>query len=138
MPGPDDANESEGKEGNGMKTMVVTGASDGIGAEVARQLARQHGRGLALVLAARSAAKLNEVALQCASHGCDTLVVRTDVSDEEACRHLIEATVARFGRLDVLINNAGMSAHALFEDVADNDLHWYEDLMRINLWGSVW
>ncbi|WP_027477137.1 SDR family oxidoreductase [Curvibacter gracilis] len=121
-----------------MKTMVVTGASDGIGAEVARQLARQHGRGLALVLAARSAAKLNEVALQCASHGCDTLVVRTDVSDEEACRHLIEATVARFGRLDVLINNAGMSAHALFEDVADNDLHWYEDLMRINLWGSVW
>lgn len=121
-----------------MKTMVVTGASDGIGAEIARQLAREHGKGLALVLAARSAAKLNEVALQCASQGCDTLVVRTDVSDESASRHLIEAAVARFGRLDVLINNAGMSAHALFEEVAENDLHWYEDLMRINLWGSVW
>ena len=121
-----------------MKTIVITGASDGIGAEMARQLAVRYGKGAALVLAARSPAKLNEVALQCAAHGCDTLVVRTDVSDEAACRHLIEATVARFGRLDVLINNAGMSAHALFEEVGENDLHWYEDLMRINLWGSVW
>lgn len=121
-----------------MKTIVITGASDGIGAEAARQLARRHGKEVALVLAARGPAKLNEVALQCAAHGCDTLVVRTDVSDEAACRHLIDATVARFGRLDVLINNAGMSAHALFEEVDANDLHWYEDLMRINLWGSVW
>ena len=44
----------------------------------------------------------------------------------------------RFGRLDTLVNNAGVSAQALFEDVSAQDLHWYEDLMKVNLWGSVW
>jgi short-subunit dehydrogenase len=44
--------------------------------------------------------------------------------------------VARFGRIDALVNNAGRSAHALFEQV--EDLGWYEELMRVNLWGSVW
>ena len=43
-----------------------------------------------------------------------------------------------FGRIDALINNAGVSAHALFADVKPQDLHWYENLMKINLWGSVW
>jgi short-subunit dehydrogenase len=46
--------------------------------------------------------------------------------------------VQRFGRLDTLVNNAGVSAQALFEDVSAQDLHWYEDLMKVNLWGSVW
>ena len=41
-------------------------------------------------------------------------------------------------RIDVLVNNAGMSAHALFSDVRAQDLHWYEDLMRVNFWGAVW
>jgi NAD(P)-dependent dehydrogenase (short-subunit alcohol dehydrogenase family) len=41
-----------------------------------------------------------------------------------------------FGRIDMLVNNAGMSAHANFDEV--NDLSWYETLMRINHWGSVW
>jgi hypothetical protein len=43
-----------------------------------------------------------------------------------------------FGRIDALINNAGMSAQALLEEVKAEDLAWYEHLMRINLWGSVW
>jgi short-subunit dehydrogenase len=64
------------------------------------------------------------------------LVVPTDVSVQEQCRHLIAATVDKFGRIDALINNAGRSAHALFEEV--QDMTWYEDLMRINLWGSAW
>jgi NAD(P)-dependent dehydrogenase (short-subunit alcohol dehydrogenase family) len=46
--------------------------------------------------------------------------------------------VQQFGGLDVLINNAGVSAHALFEEVSAEHLAWYEQLMRINLWGSVW
>jgi NAD(P)-dependent dehydrogenase (short-subunit alcohol dehydrogenase family) len=49
---------------------------------------------------------------------------------------LVARAIERFGRIDVLVNNAGRSAHALFEDVPD--LAWYEELMRINLWGSVW
>ena len=64
-------------------------------------------------------------------------VVPTNVSDEAQCRALI-AHAAQSGRIDVLINNAGVSAQALFEDVQAQDLHWYEELMKVNLWGSVW
>ena len=121
-----------------MKTIVITGASDGIGAEMARQLAQLHGADVGLVLAARNETLLNEVAGQCAALGAQTLVVKTDVSVEAQCRLLVSAAVSRFGRVDALINNAGMSAQALFADVAASDLPWYEDLMRVNLWGSVW
>ncbi|MEO6017819.1 MAG: SDR family oxidoreductase [Polaromonas sp.] len=121
-----------------MKIIVITGASDGIGAEMARQLATRHGTGLGLVLAARDETRLGQVAAQCAALGSQALVVKTDVSQEPACRELIGKTVAHFGRVDALINNAGMSAQALFSDVKAEDLAWYEQLMRINLWGSVW
>ncbi|HAT30359.1 MAG TPA: short chain dehydrogenase [Janthinobacterium sp.] len=119
-----------------MKVIVITGSSDGIGAEMARQLARSQGGALALVLAARNAEALERVAAECRASGAQTLVQATDVSVQADCRALIAAAVARFGRIDALINNAGRSAHALFEEV--EDLGWYEDLMRINLWGSVW
>ena len=121
-----------------MKIIVITGASDGIGAEMARQLAERHGAQAGLVLAARDKARLERVAGQCAAFGAQTLVVPTDVSLEPACRALIADAVSRFGQVDVLINNAGMSAQALFEEVKANDLQWYEQLMRVNLWGSVW
>ena len=118
------------------RVVIVTGGSDGIGAEIARQLAASQGAELALVLAARNRAMLEAVAGQCTALGAQTLVVPTDVSVQAKCIELVDAAVARFGRIDALINNAGKSAHALFEDVTD--LGWYEDLMRINLWGSVW
>ena len=121
-----------------MKIIVITGASDGIGAEMARQLAGRYGADVGLVLAARDERKLGQVSDDCLALGTRVLVVRTDVSVEAECRQLVDAAVAHFGRLDALINNAGMSAQALFEDVKATDLAWYEQLMRINLWGSVW
>ncbi|RZJ15005.1 MAG: SDR family oxidoreductase [Haliea sp.] len=121
-----------------MQTIVITGASDGIGAEMARQLAHSHGAQLSLVLAARNQEALQAVAAQCQARGAATLVVRTDVSEQPQCTALIDAALARFGRIDALINNAGMSAQALFADVKPDDLGWYEQLMKINLWGSVW
>jgi short-subunit dehydrogenase len=119
-----------------MKTIVITGASDGIGAELARQLARHGGAQTALVLAARNRAALETVAAECRAMGTQTLVVPTDVGVQAQCRALIDAAVRQFGGIDTLVNNAGLSAQALFEDV--QDLGWYEDLMRVNLWGSVW
>ena len=121
-----------------MNVIVITGASDGIGAEMARQLARTRGKGAALVLAARSQDKLKAVAADCEAAGSTTLVVPMDVSIEQQCRALVDMAVSRFRKIDTLINNAGVSAQALFSDVKPTDLHWYEDLMKVNLWGSVW
>ena len=119
-----------------MKVIVITGASDGIGAEMARQWAARDKAGVALVLAARSVDKLETVAQSCRAHAAHVLVQRCDVGVQADCSALIDVALSAFGRVDTLVNNAGMSAHANFEDV--NDLGWYETLMRINHWGSVW
>jgi len=115
------------------KVIIITGASDGIGAELARQHAREKPK---LVLAARRLDALQAIAAQCEALGATTLVVPTDVSVETDCRALIAATVEKFGRIDALVNNAGVSMHAAFEEISDTSV--YEKLMRINLMGSVW
>jgi short-subunit dehydrogenase len=121
-----------------MKVFVITGASDGIGAEIARQLAAGHREQAALVLAGRSREKLDTVAGQCRAQGSQVLAVPMDVSVETQCRELVAQAAREFGRIDALINNAGMSAQALFEEVRAEDLHWYETLMKVNHWGAVW
>ena len=118
------------------RVVIITGASDGIGAELARQLAQEKSSQINLVLAARSKDKLEQVAQQCRTHGSKVLVRVTDVGKEADCQALIAEAIAQFGRIDTLVNNAGMSAHAQLGDVTD--MAWYEQLMRINLWGSVW
>jgi short-subunit dehydrogenase len=115
------------------RVVVVTGASQGIGKALCLELAAQRPR---LVLAARGVPALETVAAECRARGAEALVVPTDVSDEAACRGLVEATVARFGGVDVLVNNAGMGMLARFEDVLDLSL--YERLMRVNYLGSVY
>jgi len=119
-----------------VNAIVITGASDGIGAEMARQWAARGKADIALVLAARSVDKLEAVAQTCRASGARVLVQRCDVGVQADCIALMAAAVQAFGRIDTLVNNAGMSAHANFEDVTD--LGWYETLMRINHWGSVW
>ena len=121
-----------------MQTIIITGASDGIGAELARQLAGQLRSGVHLVLAARQEPLLQRVASSCQALGARTSVIRTDVSDPQQCRQLVAMTVAQCGGIDVLINNAGVSAHAMLAEVHADDLGWYESLMRVNFWSSVW
>lgn len=121
-----------------MPRIIITGASDGIGAEMASQLAHSHRDQLQITLAARNQEHLQAVARQCEAAGAQVLVTPTDVSDEAQCRALIDQSVQHFGGLDALINNAGVSAHALLSEVDAEHLHWYEQLMRINFWGSVW
>jgi len=115
------------------KRIVITGASDGIGAELARQLAAPDVR---LALAARGADKLDRVAAQVHERGGTAIAVPTDVGVEADCARLVERSVAALGGIDVLVNNAGVSGHALFEEVTD--FGWYEDMMRVNYFGSLW
>ena len=119
-----------------MQVIVITGASDGIGAEMARQWAARRKDQVALVLAARGVDNLEAVAASCRASGAQVHVQRCDVGVQADCIALIDAAVKAFGRIDTLVNNAGMSAHARLADV--DDLAWYETLMRINHWGSVW
>jgi NAD(P)-dependent dehydrogenase (short-subunit alcohol dehydrogenase family) len=88
------------------------------------------------VLAARDEGRLAEVADECRAAGADTRVVRTDVTHEPDCAALITATMGHFGRLDVLINNAGLGASGLVREVTD--LSIFERVMRVNYLGSVW
>jgi len=114
------------------KVIIITGASSGIGLATAYAFAKE---GAKLVLAARSEDKLYEIKTELNGKGIACITVKTDVSKEEDCKHLIEMTIEQFGKIDVLINNAGISMRALFADV---DLNVLRQLMDVNFWGTVY
>ncbi|MDF1505420.1 SDR family oxidoreductase [Roseisolibacter sp. H3M3-2] len=117
--------------------VLLTGASSGIGRALARQLAEQ---GAWLALAARTRDELEEVAAECraagAAAGARAVAIPTDVADEAQCRAAVERAVAEFGRLDVLVANAGISMWARFD--ALRDLEGLERIMRVNYFGAVY
>jgi short-subunit dehydrogenase len=113
--------------------VIVTGASSGIGRAVALQLADQ---GAWLALAARRIQRLEAVAAQCRERGGQAQVVPADVAVEAQCNALIGQTLALYGRIDTLINNAGITMWAPFDQV--QDLAPLEDIMQVNFWGSVY
>lgn len=113
--------------------VVLTGGSSGIGREIAYLLAAQGAR---LILAARDAALLETVAGECRRRGGQAIGLPTDVSVESDCAALIQRAVKDHGRIDTLINNAGISMHARFDEL--ETLEPVERLMRINYLGSVY
>lgn len=112
------------------KVVVITGASSGIGMALAKKYASE---GWNLVLAARRIERLQELKNQLDT--VEVLPVETDVTREEDCRELMGKAVERFGKIDVLINNAGISMRALFENV---DLQVIRQVMDVNFWGTVY
>lgn len=113
--------------------VVLTGASRGIGRELALQLAAQGAR---LALLARDEAALQQVVEECRARGGQAVAIVADVAEEHQCAALIERAVETYGRIDTLINNAGVSMWALVEQVTD--LSIFERLMRVNYLGSVY
>ena len=115
------------------KVVVITGGSSGIGRELAYQLSAH---GALLVLAARDPVLLDAVAVECRRRGARAISVPTDVSVEAECAALIERAVEEYGSIDTLINNAGISMRARFEDLGSTEP--IERIMRINYFGSVY
>ena len=96
------------------QVMVITGASSGIGAATARRLAQE---GVRLTLAARRQERLQEVGKEVERLGSEVMVVPTDVTHRAEIHGMVQATLDRWGRIDVLFNNAGMSYSGQFVDL---------------------
>ena len=111
------------------KVVIITGASSGIGAESARQLARQ---GCQLTLAARQSDKLETLA---AELGSNTLTLRTDVTQRDEVVAMVEATIERFGRVDVMFANAGIYIPG---QAIEGDPDAWSNLMKVNIEGVMY
>jgi NADP-dependent 3-hydroxy acid dehydrogenase YdfG len=111
---------------------LVTGASSGIGAAAAMALAD---RGAAVAVAARREDRLDEVAAGIREQGGTVLVVPTDVTDEKQATEAVERTVAELGRLDSLINNAGVM---LLGPVVDAPLSEWQRMVELNVTGLLY
>jgi short-subunit dehydrogenase len=115
------------------KVVIITGASSGIGKALAIELAL---RGANLVLAARQYVTLCQIAQDLQNqYNVKAIAVQCDVAAEEDCAALVKQTILTFGRVDVLVNNAGISMRALFKDL---DLKVMKNLMDVNFWGTVY
>jgi len=114
------------------KVVIVTGASSGIGKALSLQLARE---GACLVLAARDAGRLIALALECQQLGGKAIALPMDVSDESQCQKLIQRTLEQYGRIDMLINNAGMSVVSKLDELPD--LCLFKQVMDVNFYGMV-
>ncbi|MCG6192400.1 SDR family oxidoreductase [Leptospira sp. FAT2] len=115
------------------QVILITGASEGIGRELALLYAKRKAK---LVLASRNQSTLADLAIECERMEAQALAVQTDVSSSEDCKNLIEQAVKKFGKIDILINSAGVSMSTPFESV--QDLSVFRKLMDVNYLGTVY
>jgi NADP-dependent 3-hydroxy acid dehydrogenase YdfG len=108
---------------------IVTGAGRGIGRAISRTLASE---GAAVVVAARSLTELEAVAQECRSAGVEALAVRTDITDPKEVQNLVGTTVRQFGRIDLLVNNAGIG---FFKPVVALPLEEFDAMWNVNMRG---
>jgi len=113
------------------KVVIITGASSGIGKALAYEFSR---RGSKVVMGARNIKALEEIAADIKNKGGDVIFTQTDVTLESDCKNLILTAIDYYGKIDVLINNAGISMRALFEHT---DIKVIKKLMDVNFWGAV-
>ncbi len=110
---------------------VVTGCSSGLGVQMAKALANQ---GAKIVALARRKDKIEEVASEIASeYGVETLAIQCDITDTANVESAVDQVIAKFGRVDIVINNAGTGAVGPAEDITDDQ---FEHEMNIDLFGT--
>ncbi len=113
------------------RVAIVTGCSTGLGVQMANALASQ---GANIVALARRQELIDQVAADIAEkHGVETLAVRCDITDTEQVEAAVDAAVERFGRVDILINNAGTGAVAPAEQITDDQ---FSNELNIDLFGT--
>jgi 3-oxoacyl-[acyl-carrier protein] reductase len=112
------------------QVVIVTGASKGIGKGIAQLFAKE---GAKLVLVGRDESALNLVTENLANEGTEVLSVRADVSSSEDIERVIQETLARYGRIDVLCHNAGIYPHSRLEDMT---LEQWQKVIDVNLTGT--
>jgi short-subunit dehydrogenase len=113
------------------QVIVITGASSGIGLATAQEAAR---RGAKLVLAARSSETLSQLAARINAEGGDAIAVTVDVADRAQVQRVADAAIARFGRIDSWVNDAGVSIYGRLDEVSEEDSR---RLFDTNFWGVV-
>ena len=126
------SNTIEGIEGIEGKIVVITGASSGLGEATARHLSL---RGATVVLGARRLDRIDALAAELAGRGKKAIAVQTDVTQRAQVRHLVEAAVAAYGRIDVMINNAGLMPHSPLERLKVDD---WDRMIDVNLKGVLY
>jgi short-subunit dehydrogenase len=114
------------------KVVIITGATSGIGKACAEAFGAA---GAKIVITGRRAEALQEVSQKLRSMGIDNLPMVADVSVESDNEKVVNQTLGRFGKIDVLINNAGITMRAMFEEV---DLSVIRKVMDINFYGTVY
>jgi short-subunit dehydrogenase len=112
--------------------IIITGASSGIGKACALEFSRNGGT---LVLAARNIEKLKEVKSRIEAEGGEAIIIETDVRNIDDCERLINKTIDKYGKINVLVNNAGISMRASF---AELDLTVMKEVMDTNFYGAVY
>ena len=114
------------------KVVVITGASSGLGESTARHLAEL---GATVVLGARRVDRIDALARELTANGQLALAVQTDVTDRLQVQRLVDAAIARFGRIDVMINNAGLMPHSPLERLKIDD---WDRMIDVNLKGVLY
>ncbi len=112
------------------KTIVITGASRGIGEAAARHFASHGGT---VVLAARSGGRIEEIAQEIKAEGGEAMAIPCDVADAQAVQAMVDAAVSRTGRLDILINNAGLIDP--IARIGESDIEAWGKVIDVNVKG---
>ncbi|TFV94134.1 SDR family oxidoreductase [Algoriphagus kandeliae] len=114
------------------KVVIITGATSGIGEACAEVFGRE---GAKLAITGRNSNKLEKTAENLKAKGFEVLPILADASSEADNQRMAEDTLKHYGRIDILINNAGISMRALFQDL---DLEVFRKVMDTNFWGTVY
>ncbi len=117
--------------------IIITGAGKGIGRSIAIDFAKEAGKhnnfNPVLILISRTLSDLESLSAECGRLGAETEIFQADIADTSQIGHIVDTTIRRYGRIDCLVNNAGVGRFGPFAELTEDD---YEYTMSVNLKGT--